>query len=55
MLTLDYARLSSLEREADLAAQAAHLKAFGAAKLFVDREGPFGPRPALDQVSRAGA
>jgi DNA invertase Pin-like site-specific DNA recombinase len=49
MLTLGYARLSSLEREADLTAQLAQLRAFGVNRSFVDREGPFGPRPALDQ------
>ena len=49
MMVIGYARCSLLEPESDLEEQRRVLAGFGAAKVFVDRGTPTGPRPMLNQ------
>ena len=50
MLTIGYARLSPLERQADLDAQQRELRQAGCEKVFIDRGGPYAMRVMLDQA-----
>jgi DNA invertase Pin-like site-specific DNA recombinase len=50
MLTVGYARISTLERQTDLDAQQRDLRAAGCERIFVDHvDGSYSPRVMLDQ------